>query len=338
MARLVGPHRPPLGLLCEPQPDAPAWSSFQAAAQDPFSPTQLLLLGQGQPIPPDPAALVIALRALTGRHEGNDARDAAALRRGLEEGEVALRYQPIVRIADRAPAGLEGLVRWLRPDGHQGTTPLGPDAFVPMAERSGLGPALTRAVAQMAAADMAALRPGLSLPVCINMPLQVVLRRDTLTWLRQLARAARLRPAFLGVELTETTPVRDPAPLLRAVTRLREAGHAVWIDDMSLEENRDLLLGLPFTGLKLDRFLVGAMPGSRRARAEVERLVAAAHARGMLVTAEGVTGARLWRAVAMAGVDRAQGFAVGRPLPAQALPAWLQAWRAERRIAPEAVG
>jgi EAL domain-containing protein (putative c-di-GMP-specific phosphodiesterase class I) len=116
------------------------------------------------------------------------------------------------------------------------------------------------------------------------------------------------------------------------VTRLRQAGHPVWIDDMSLEENRDVLLDLPFTGLKLDQHLVGATRHSRRARAEIERLIAMAHARGMLVTAEGVTDAALWQAVAWAGADHAQGFAVGRPLPAAALPAWAAAWRGMRRL------
>ena len=124
--------------------------------------------------------------------------------------------------------------------------------------------------------------------------------------------------------------MRDLSALRRAVIRLRRAGHPVWIDDMSLEENRDVLLDLPFTGIKLDRHLVGALPHRRRARGEMERLVAAAGARGMAVTAEGVTDAVLWRAVEAAGVDYAQGFGVGRPLPAAALSAWIAAWRGSR--------
>jgi EAL domain-containing protein (putative c-di-GMP-specific phosphodiesterase class I) len=48
----------------------------------------------------------------------------------------------------------------------------------------------------------------------------------------------------------------------------------------------------------------------------------------MTVTAEGVSNARLWHAVAAAGVDYAQGFAIARPLPALALPAWHSAWQA----------
>ncbi len=84
---------------------------------------------------------------------------------------------------------------------------------------------------------------------------------------------------------------------------------------MSLEKNRDVLLDLPFTGLKLDRHLVDATRHSRRARAEIERLVAMAHARGMLVTAEGVTDAALWQA------SRGPGLTIRRVSPSAA-PFW----------------
>jgi EAL domain-containing protein (putative c-di-GMP-specific phosphodiesterase class I) len=331
MARLVGPGRPLLGLICEPHPELPGWQVLREAAQDPFSPIQVLVIDRDG-LPDRPTELLTALRRLTGRHDPNEAEEVAALRLGLARGEVEMRYQPIVRIADRQPVGVEGLVRWLRPDGRLGTTPMSPDSFVPMAERCGLALALTRVVGRIAAADMRALRPGLALPVSINLSLEVLLRRDTSPWLASLCREERLRPAAIGIELTETTPVRDPLALRRALIRLRQAGHPVWIDDMSLAENRDILLDLPFTGLKLDRFLISALVRSRRARAEMERLVTLAHRRGMLVTAEGVSGAGIWQALAWAGVDHAQGYAVGRPLPAAALPAWMAAWRGARRL------
>jgi EAL domain-containing protein (putative c-di-GMP-specific phosphodiesterase class I) len=334
LARLVGPGRRPLGLLCEPQPEENGWGALQAVTQDPFNPVRHLFLGRDGPME-NTSALLAALRVLTGRHTPAEADEVEALRRGLAGDEVTMRYQPIVRIVDRAPVGVEGLVRWLRPDGSQGVTPVGPDSFVPLAERGGLAPALARAVGRIAAAEMRAIRHHLALPVFINLPLEVVLRRDAAPWLDRLCRQERLRPAVLGVELTETSPVRDPPALGRAVARLRQAGHPVWVDDMGLEENRDALLGLPFSGIKLDRSLVSAIPRSHRARAKLERLVALARTRGMLVTAEGVTGAALWHALAMAGVDHAQGFAIGRPLPAAALPAWAAAWRRARGPAEE---
>jgi EAL domain-containing protein (putative c-di-GMP-specific phosphodiesterase class I) len=127
--------------------------------------------------------------------------------------------------------------------------------------------------------------------------------------------------------MTETAPVLDRPALRRALERLRNAGIAVLIDDMGLDEDRTDLIALPFAGIKLDRHLVTAMPSRRRARAEVQKLVRMAHAAGMSVTAEGVSNACLWRAVAAAGVDNAQGYAIARPLPAAALHAWKGAWQ-----------
>ncbi|MFH5925927.1 EAL domain-containing protein [Roseomonas xinghualingensis] len=335
MARLARPGQPLQGLLCEPHPDMSGWTLLSEAARDSINPTNLLLLGHDD-LTEDPAELLTALRNLTGLPGPSEAEEVAALRLSLERGEVAMCYQPIVRIADRKPLAVEGLVRWLRPDGNRGMTPVGPDSFVRLAERGGLAGALARAVSRIAASEMRALRPALALPVSINMPLEVLLRRDTVAWLGRLCREQRLPPKDLAIELTEGTPVQDVPLLGRAVARLRQAGHLVWIDDMSLEENRDILLDLPFSGLKLDRHLLGATRHSRRARAEVERLVAMAHARGMTVTAEGVADAALWQTVAWAGVDHAQGYAVGRPLPAADLPSWAAAWRHARRPARQA--
>lgn len=325
LRRMVGPGQPPLGLLLGAPMDLPGSEALRALAEDPFGETRVLLLGQEGL--DDEAGIVAALRQLTGRREPGEAAEVAALRLGLARGEVIMRYQPIVRMADRAPVGVEGLVRWLRQNGRQGAIPLGPDSFIPMAERGGLSVPVARAVGRMAAEEMRALWPSLRLPVYINLPLDVLVRTDTVPWLARVLREDGMRPELLGIELTETTPVRDVIALQRAVARLREAGHAVWIDDMTLDR-RDVLLELPFSGLKLDRQLVAAMPSSHRARSEVERLVGMAKARGMLVTAEGVAHEALWRALKVRGVDHAQGFAVGRPLPAGALPAWASVWLA----------
>ncbi|MBI0536401.1 EAL domain-containing protein [Roseomonas sp. KE2513] len=328
LRRMIGPGQPPLGLLLETPPDLLGGEALRVLAEDPFGETRVLLLGVGGLN--EEADIMAALRHLTGRREPGEAAEVAALRLGLARGEVAMRYQPIVRLSDRAPVGVEGLVRWLRPDGHDGATPLGPDSFIPMAERGGLSVPVARAVGQMAAEEMHALRPALRLPVSINLPLGVLVRRDTVPWLARVLRKDGMRPEALTIELTETTPVRDLIALHRAVVRLREAGHAVWIDDMTLDR-RDVLLDLPFSGLKLDRQLVAAMPSSHRARSEVDRLMSMARARGMLVTAEGVADQALWRLLKAFGVDHAQGFAIGRPLPAGALPAWASVWRAAAR-------
>jgi hypothetical protein len=139
-----------------------------------------------------PARLLSALRDPTGRRNPSEAEEVTALRLGLARCEVPIRYQPIVRIVDRKPVSVEGLVRWLRPDGRRGSMAAEPVSLVMMAERGGLAYARARTVGRLAVTEMKALRPCLSVPVSINLPLQVLLGRDTVAWLgtrRPLGRA-----------------------------------------------------------------------------------------------------------------------------------------------------
>ncbi|MFC3126259.1 EAL domain-containing protein [Pseudoroseomonas globiformis] len=326
----TGSGSPPRHLVCQPSAAGSSWPALLATALDPFSHTGIVVVREDgvamagvDAVLPRAEDLAQALRAARWRRTQSPATDPAALAIGLARGEITVRYQPILRLSDRRPVLLEGLARWHRPD----DSPLGPDLFVPLAESSGQSRALTAAVAEAAFAEMApaAARVGASLSV--NLPLTVLLEQDVLSWLNGLMARHNFPASALTLELTETIPVRDRSALRRALRRLERAGLPVLIDDMGLEEDRAALMELPFAGIKLDRHLVGAMPTRRRARAEVERLVALAHSRRMSVTAEGVSDARLWRAVTAAGADHAQGFAVSRPLPAAALPGWASAWR-----------
>jgi EAL domain-containing protein (putative c-di-GMP-specific phosphodiesterase class I) len=337
LAHMFSAAEPPRQIICQVSAAGTSWPALVATASDPFSSTELVVVaehpGTTMPegiLPPgltwttaEPTSLARALQQAAQHRRQVPAEDPRDLAIGLQRGEITVRYQPVVRIADRRPVLLEGLARWQRPH----DPPLSPDAFVPLAERSGLGRALSMAVARRAFSELtsAELRIGASLS--LNLPLAMLVERDVLVWLRQLLATARYPMSALVLEMTETSPVLDRPGLRRALARLRSAGLAVLVDDMSLDDDRSWLLSLPFAGIKLDRHLITAMPTHRRARAEVERLVRMAHGAGMSVTAEGVSDARLWRAVAAAGVDNAQGYGIARPLPAVALPAWHSAWQ-----------
>ncbi|MXP62184.1 EAL domain-containing protein [Roseomonas sp. M0104] len=317
-------------LVCEPSAAGEIWPALRATANDPFGPAGIVVVGQGD----DgflrrlggsslPEALTAALRKAAGLHPRGPEAGPEELAIGLARGEITVRYQPVVSIADRRPVLLEGLARWHR----RNDAPVGPDHFVPLAERSGQAQALAMAVSAAAFSELSAAPARIGAALSLNLPLAVLLERDVLGWMRRLMRHANFPLSALTLELTETTPVRDRPALRRALWRLQRAGLPVLIDDMGLEEDRAALLELPFAGIKLDRHLVAAMPHRRRARTEVERLTELAHSRRMSVTAEGISNALLWRAVAAAGVDNAQGYAVSRPLPAAALSAWGMAWR-----------
>jgi EAL domain-containing protein (putative c-di-GMP-specific phosphodiesterase class I) len=247
---------------------------------------------------------------------------AAAFAAGLINGEVAVHYQPVVRLADRRPVMVEALARWNR-----SPVPVSPSCFVPLAEGCGLVRALSVLVATRAAAELAPLWQTLRLGVSVNLPLALLLQPDLVCWLRRALRTGGLRPAQVALELTETSAVHDRSALRRALLRLREAGHRVLLDDIILHDDRTWLLGLPFSAFKLDRSLVERLPEDAHARHEVRRLVRLAEAGGKQVIAEGISHRRLWGSVRGLGVHHAQGFLVGRPQPATGLPGWCSGWR-----------
>ncbi len=217
---------------------------------------------------------------------------------------------------------VEALARWNAPQGE-----IGADVLIPAAESAGLGLDLTAAVAKRVADDLAHLLPSLDLTVSINMPLDVLDRADVVGWLEARLGLPRALRARVALELTETTPVQDRSRLALALRRLRAAGHEVLLDDLQPGDGRAGLLRLPFSGVKLDRFAVEALPGSAAARLWLRGLVRAAAARGQTVTAEGVGTRAQWAALRSAGVARAQGYLVARPMPAEALRAWATVWR-----------
>lgn len=267
-----------------------------------------------RPPAPEPAA---------GRErQGMTAGTVTALRDSLARGEIGVHYQPVVRLRDRRPVMVEALARW-----HGPGEAVPPDSFVPLAERNGLVRPLSASVAGRAASELAPLWPRLRLGVSLNLPLALLLQPDLPGWLASVLGRRGLGPRNVSLELTETTPVRDVSQLARALRRLAAAGFRVLLDDVTLRDGRDHLHALPFAGLKLDRSLVERLPGEARCRQEVRRLVRRAAMRGQVVIAEGVSERRLWSMLRGLGVQFAQGFAVGRPVPAGELAGWWEGWR-----------
>ncbi len=252
------------------------------------------------------------------------AMDYSELRTALTGAMIETRYQPIVRVADRRPIGLEALVRLNHPE--QGT--LLPDLFIPQIEDAGLAAELTSLVSARAFSDLAGpILAGRGLRVSVNFPLDVMLQPAALDRLEEQRRAAGLAAEAITIELTESQPVEDTVLLGRSMERLRGLGYGVAIDDVGPAVPRLApLLELPFTSLKLDREMVQQVATSDTMRAFLVATIAAAKARGLSVVAEGVETESIWDQMAGLGVDEVQGFLAARPLPVAAVPVWWDVW------------
>ncbi len=330
LARLAGPGLGPHHLVADPSAAGASWPHLLATLADPSARTSLVVVSaqhaslpkEMAALPAEPGRLAEAMSNDRPAPTALPLAVAAELAAGLTRGEIVVRYQPVVRMRDRRPVMVEALARW-----HRQSAAVSPDAFMPLAERSGLARALSIVVASRAGIELGRLRQQLDIGVSINLPLALLLQPDLVSWLHQALRHSGLRPAQISLELTETTEVRDVSTLRCAVLRLRAAGYGVLLDDLVLNDERERFFHLPFAGFKLDRSMVMSLPDDARARNAVRRLVRNAHARNQLVIAEGVSDLRLWSVTKGLGVDHAQGFIVGRPLPAEALSAWWASWR-----------
>jgi EAL domain-containing protein (putative c-di-GMP-specific phosphodiesterase class I) len=248
-------------------------------------------------------------------------------------GDVECRFQPIVRLADRRPVGMEALARLHHPD--HGT--IGPDLFIPQIERAGLSLRLTEAVAQVA---LAAVEPAFldrhDLFVTINLPLDVLLFPESLTRIDRHRTKFGIPAKRLLIELTESRPVIDIPPLATAMEHWRNAGYSIAIDDMGPEMMNQLdLFDLPFTTVKLDKGVVLRSEHDLLARRYLQRTVDNARSRSLKIIAEGIENQAMWNRLLEMGVEYAQGFLIARALPASAFPDWLEAWLAQTMLPPD---
>jgi EAL domain-containing protein (putative c-di-GMP-specific phosphodiesterase class I) len=242
----------------------------------------------------------------------------------LNGAMIETRYQPIIRVSDRRPVGLEALIRLNHPE--KGT--IRPDSFVPQIEHAGLAAELTALVSVRAFSDLAGpFLAGRGLRMSVNFSLDVLLMPATLERLEEQRAAAGVAASRIIVELTESQPVDDIRQLRRSLDYLRALGYGVAIDDVGpAVPQLAPLLALPFTSLKLDKDLVRQVAHSDEVRAFLAETTAQAKARGFTVTAEGVETAVIWDHMAALGVDEMQGYLAARPLPVAAVPVWWDAW------------
>lgn len=228
----------------------------------------------------------------------------AALRRALERREFRLAYQPIIDLRSRQPVGVEALIRWPR-------TRIGPDVFIPIAERAGLIRDITRQVCRLAAEDRVTQRIPDSVRLSINLSAADARTLETASLLSNLAQA--LGGPVLNVELTERCLLEPECcePVVRAI---RAQGVQVHLDDFGTGyANLQALVELPLDAVKIDHRLTRRVCDSRAAREVVRHLVRLVGTLGLSITAEGVETEAQARQLAKLGVHRAQGWLFGRP-------------------------
>ena len=136
-------------------------------------------------------------------------------------------------------------------------------------------------------------------------------------------------PESLELEILETTALGDINVITRRVELCTGLGVQFSLDDFGTGySSLTYLRNLPVATVKIDRSFVSDMLVDPEDQALVQGLIAMAHAVRRNVVAEGVETIDHATALLRCGCDQVQGFGIGRPMPAEAIPDWLATWQA----------
>jgi diguanylate cyclase len=248
------------------------------------------------------------------------------LRTAIASDQFVVYYQPKIDLDTGDVHNVEALVRWDHPT--RGL--LYPEAFLDLVESSGLMRAMTRLVLEMAL-DQAAVWQGQGehLTVAVNLSASSLVDSDLPNEVFAMLAARGLPPRALQLEITEEFLMTDRDRARKILTRLRDGGVQISIDDYGTGySSLSYLRELPIDELKLDRSFILPMADDARAAALVASTVALAHSLGLRMVAEGVETDVAYTELARLGCDQAQGFLMSRPVPAAELEYWLSNRRA----------
>ena len=240
------------------------------------------------------------------------------LRLALNRDELLLHYQPKVDVASGRMVGVEALVRWHHPT--RGLVP--PGEFITLAEERGLIVPLGRWVMQAACRQIRDWRvSGLSpVPVAVNLSARQFTSETLVGDLVDAMRRYGVEASAIEVELTESALMAEPERAGEVLHSLSAMGVRLAIDDFGTGySSLSYLKRFPAKTVKIDRSFIHGLPADKDDVAITQAVIAMAHSLGLTVVAEGVETEAQLAMLRSLGCDEAQGYLLGRPMPAAAL-------------------
>jgi diguanylate cyclase (GGDEF)-like protein len=243
------------------------------------------------------------------------------LRRGLENEEFVLHYQPKVDAESGALVGVEALIRWQSPE--LGLVP--PGHFIPLLEQTGLilqvgNWALRRAALEHRAWSERGLKPP---RIAVNVSPIQMRQRNFVAVVEEAVREG-LAPTGIDLEITESLVMEDVQANIAKLKALRALGMSIAIDDFGTGySSLAYLAQLPVQTLKIDRSFVKGMHADPNAMSLISTMIQLAHSLRLKVVAEGVETEDQAKFLRLLRCDELQGYLFSKPLPADALAARL---------------
>lgn len=233
----------------------------------------------------------------------------ADLRSAIASKQFHLVYQPLINARTQKLVGFEALIRWNHPK--RGFVP--PNVFIPVAEETGLMPAIGEWVIDEACRAAASWPEPISVALNIS-PKQIVLAALPNIVSECLSRY-RLAGNRIELEVTEGVFLGDNGSTLDVLKRLRALGVGIALDDFGTGYSSiGYLNKAVFHKLKIDGSFVREAGSRPENVAIIQSIVQLAKSFRMSVTAEGVETAEDFERMRDLGCDTIQGYLFGKPL------------------------
>jgi len=240
-----------------------------------------------------------------------------ALRWALDRGELLLNYQPLVRLDGDALVGFEALLRWQHPK----LGLLQPNAFIPIAEETGLIVPLGRWALREACRQLAAWRDaGCDISrffVSVNLSSREFQRPDLVGYVRDALDEYDLDGRHLEIEITESTAMENADAVVGRLAELKASGVSISIDDFGTgHSSLAYLHRFPIDRLKIDRSFVSRVlePGDEDGTPIVRAILALAQHIGIAVVAEGIETPAQRDLLQSLGCELGQGYLFSKPV------------------------
>lgn len=273
-------------------------------------------------------ALYYAKRNLRGqtvlfdeRHEA-EIRTQNSVERHLTaadlQSELTLAYQPIVDMATGRTLAFEALARWNSPQ----LGLVGPDVFIGVAERAGLIGAVTRVLLEKALQEMK--RWPETIGLSFNLSAHDICAAEGAVRLLAIVNASGIDPRRIGFEITETAMAFDFARARQSMLALKALGCHLSLDDFGTGySSLSYVHRLPLDRIKVDRSFVTDIGNNEASRKIVQSLTSLCNDMGLKSVIEGVETSEQLEKLREMGCDMAQGYYFARPMPSDAICAYL---------------
>jgi diguanylate cyclase (GGDEF)-like protein/PAS domain S-box-containing protein len=248
------------------------------------------------------------------------------LREAMDRDQLAVHYQPMVRLDNGSVAGMEALVRWSHPE--RGI--LLPAEFIPLAEESGLIVEMGWWVLREACRQLRAWQndypdTAVRLTMSVNLSSRQFVHPDLVTKLDEILAETGLDPSCLRLDLTEAVVMQNAELAAGLLRELRQRGIHICIDDFgtgfsSLQQLREF----PISTLKIDRSFINRLGADGDGHELVQSIIALGRSMAIDAVAEGVETPEQLAQLRRLGTRFAQGFLFSLPLDRTAAAALLQ--------------